>query len=64
MSGLSILFFLLAALYLVGTLLEFPLMFDGNPKSRWLIDKIGKKNTKIVFLVIAAIFAFLAFKFK
>ncbi len=64
MSGWSILLFLLAALYIVGGIFEFPIMFEGNPKTRFFISKMGKKNYKIMLFVFAAIFLVLAFMLK
>ena len=61
MSIWSIVFFILAALYAVGGVLEFPIFYDGNPKTRWLMKKVGgKRNWKIVLLVLAGIFLILA----
>jgi Sec-independent protein secretion pathway component TatC len=60
MSAWSLILFLLAALYVFGAIFEFPIMFDGNPKTRWLMKKIGKRNLKIVFFVMAVIFIILA----
>lgn len=64
MSTASIILFLLATLYIVGGLLEFPIMFDGNPKTRWIMNKIGKKNLKIVILLFGVIFMALAIYLK
>ena len=64
MSTLSFVLFLLAGFYIVGALLEFPIMFEGNPKTRWMMKKIGKKNLKIVILAFSAIFIALAIYFK
>ncbi len=64
MSVWSIILFLLAALYLFGAIFEFPIMFEGNPKTRWLIEKIGKRNLKILILVFSAIFFALAIILK
>jgi Sec-independent protein secretion pathway component TatC len=60
MSIWSLILFLLAVLYVFGAIFEFPIMFDGNPKTRWLMKKIGKRNMKIVFIVMAVIFIILA----
>jgi hypothetical protein len=64
MSGWSLVFFLLAALYVAGAIFEFPIMFDGNPKTKWLMKKMGKGNLKILFLVMAAVFIVLAIQLK
>jgi hypothetical protein len=60
MSVWSIIFFVLGALYLVGGLFEFPIMFEGNPKTRWLIEKMGKRNLKLLILAFGVIFIALA----
>lgn len=64
MSVWSIILFLVAALYLFGAIFEFPIMFEGNPKSRWLMEKMGKRNLKILLFVFAAIFIALAIILK
>lgn len=64
MSTLSLIFFLLAALYIFGALFELPIMFDANPKTRWLIKKIGKRNLKIVIYLFGVTFLILAILFK
>jgi len=56
----SLILFLLAAFYLFGAILEFPIMFDGNFKSRWLMERIGKKNLKLLMMAIGVVFAYLA----
>lgn len=61
MSVWSVILFILAALYAVGAVMEFPLFFEGNPKTRWLMAKVGgKRNWKIVLLVLAVVFLVLA----
>lgn len=61
MSVWSIVLFILAALYAVGAVFEFPLFFGGNPKTRWFMAKVGgKRNWKIILLVFAAVFLVLA----
>ncbi|MDW7650948.1 MAG: hypothetical protein SCK29_07575 [Bacillota bacterium] len=64
MSGWSIILFLLALFYIFGALFEFPIMFEGNPKTRFIMKKIGKRNLKIVILFFALIFFALAFYLK
>jgi hypothetical protein len=64
MSTWSLVLFLLAALYVFGAIFEFPIMFDANPKTRWLMTKMGKTNLKILFFVLAVIFIFLAIYLK
>ncbi len=60
MSVWSIVLFLLAAVYLLGGIFEFPIVFERNPKSRLLIEAIGKRNFKLMLFVLAAIFIALA----
>lgn len=64
MSIWSLVFFLLAALYFVGALFEFPIMFEGNPKTRFMISKMGKKNFKMLLYIFAVIFIGLAIYLK
>ncbi|MBS4022694.1 MAG: hypothetical protein KGZ79_09795 [Dethiobacter sp.] len=64
MSTWSIILFLLAALYIFGAIFEFPIIFEGNPKTRFLISKIGKKNLKIMFFILSAVFIVFANKLK
>ncbi len=64
MSTWSMILFLLATLYVFGAIFEFPIMFDGNPKTRWLLKKMGKKNLKILFFVMAAVFIVIAIIIK
>lgn len=59
MSIWSIILFLLAALYIFGGIFEFPIMFEGNPKTRFIMSKIGKRNLKIVIIVLGVIFLIL-----
>ncbi len=63
-SAWSLLLFLLAALYVVGAIFEFPIMFDANPKTRWLMKKMGKSNLKLLFFIMAAVFIVLAIILK
>lgn len=60
MSAWSVLLFLLAALYIVGAIFEFPILFEANPKTRFIMSKIGKTNLKIVLIVFGVIFLVLA----
>lgn len=64
MSIWSLILFLLAALYVFGAIFEFPIMFEGNPKTRFLMSKMGKTNMKILFFVMAVIFIALALYLK
>lgn len=60
MSVWSVILLLLSAFYLFGAIFEFPIMFEGNPKSRWLMQKIGKRNLRVVIIALGIIFAVLA----
>lgn len=64
MNTWSIVFFLLAILYLVAYFVEIPFFYEGNPKTKFMIDKLGKKNYKLLLLGFAVIFLVLAFIFK
>jgi Sec-independent protein secretion pathway component TatC len=64
MSVLSFVLFLLAALYIFGALFEFPIMFEGNPKTKFLISKMGKRNYKILLFALATVFVGLALLLK
>ncbi|MGI5853744.1 MAG: hypothetical protein ACOX8I_05420 [Bacillota bacterium] len=64
MSVISFILFLLAALYIFGGLFEFPIMFEGNPKTKFLISKMGKRNYKILLFVLAAIMVVVALLLK
>jgi hypothetical protein len=64
MSGLSIFFLVFGILYLVAYFIEIPLFYEGNPKTRFMIQKMGKKNYKLLLLGFGAIFLILAFVFK
>ena len=64
MSGLSIFFLVFGILYLVAYFIEIPFFYEGNPKTRFMIQKMGKKNYKYLLLCFGAIFLILAFVFK
>ena len=64
MNGLSIFFFVVAVIYLVAYFVEMPIFYEGNPKTRFFIEKLGKKGYKLLLLVFAGIFLVLAFIFK
>ncbi|WP_026477125.1 hypothetical protein [Alkaliphilus transvaalensis] len=64
MSIWSMIFFLLAVFYFVGGIFEFPIMFEGNPKTRLLMSKMGKKNLKIMIYLFAVAFTILAFMLR
>ena len=48
----SLILLLLSALYIFGAIFEFPIMFEGNPKSRFLMQKFGKKTLKKIMIVL------------
>jgi len=60
MSAWSVILFLLAVLYIAGAIFEFPIMFDGNPKTRYIMAKIGRKNLKILLLACGVVLIVLA----
>lgn len=64
MNWLSIFFFVVAVVYLVAYFVEMPIFYEGNPKTRFFIEKLGKKGYKLLLLVFAGIFLVLAFIFK
>ncbi len=64
MNTWSIVFFILGALYLVAYFVEIPFFYEGNPKTKFMIQKLGKKNYKLVLLVFAVIFLVVAFLLK
>ena len=64
MNWLAIFFFVVAIVYLVAYFVEMPIFYEGNPKTRFFIEKLGKKGYKQLLLVFAGIFLVLAFIFK
>lgn len=64
MPWYSILFFVLGVLYLVAAFIEIPIFYEGNPKTRFMIQKMGKKNYKILLIVFGAVFIALALYFR
>lgn len=64
MPWYSILFFVLGVLYLVAAFIEIPFFYEGNPKTRFMIQKMGKKNYKILLVVFGAVFIALALYFR
>ena len=64
MNWLAIFFFVVAVIYLVAYFVEMPIFYEGNPKTRFFIEKLGKKGYKLLLLVFAGIFLILAFIFK
>ena len=64
MNWLAIFFFVVAVVYLVSYFVEMPIFYEGNPKTRFFIEKLGKKGYKLLLLVFAGIFLVLAFIFK
>jgi hypothetical protein len=60
MNLVSTLLFVLSLLYLVAFFVEVPLFYEGNPKTRFLIQKMGKKNYKLLLLVMGVLSGALA----
>ncbi len=56
MEWYVILLFVLGVLYLVAYFVEIPFFYEGNPKTRFMIQKMGKKNYKLVLLVFGIVF--------
>jgi len=49
---LSFILFALGVLYLIAFMIEIPIFYEGNPKTKFFIQKMGKKNYKILLLVL------------
>ena len=64
MNWLAIFFFVVAVIYFVAYFVEMPIFYEGNPKTRFFIEKLGKKGYKLLLLVFAGIFLVLALIFK
>ena len=64
MNTLAIFFFLVSVLYFVAYFIEMPIFYEGNPKTRFFIEKMGKKNYKWMLLIFALVFLVLAFVFR
>ena len=64
MNWLALFFFVVAVVYLVAFFVEIPIFYEGNPKTRFFIKKLGKKGYKLLLLVFAVIFLILAFMFN
>lgn len=60
MEWYVILLFVLGVLYLVAYFVEIPFFYEGNPKTRFMIQKMGKKNYKLLLLVFGIVFIALA----
>lgn len=52
----SFILFALGALYLIGVFIEFPFMYEGNPKTRYFIKKMGRRNFKIMLFIFGIAF--------
>jgi hypothetical protein len=55
-----IILFVVSLLYFVAYFVEIPLFYEGNPKTRFLIEKMGKTNYKRLLIAFAVIFLALA----
>ncbi|MDP3305970.1 MAG: hypothetical protein Q8S15_07850 [Erysipelotrichaceae bacterium] len=64
MPWYSILLFVLGVLYIVAAFIEIPFFYEGNPKTRFMIQKMGKKSYKILLVVFGAVFIALALYFR
>lgn len=64
MSIVSLILLLVAVFYIAGAIFEFPIMFEGNFKTRWIIEKIGKKNHKLFLIVLGGILLVLVYIFR
>jgi hypothetical protein len=51
-----IILFVLALMYFVAYFVEIPLFYEGNPKTRFMIQKMGKKNYKFLLLALGIVF--------
>lgn len=49
---LSFILFAIGVLYLIAFMIEIPIFYEGNPKTKFFIQKMGKKNYKILLLVL------------
>lgn len=49
---LSFILFALGVLYLIAFMIEIPIFYEGNPKTRFFIEKMGKRNYKILLFVL------------
>lgn len=63
MSIISVILLIIAAFYIVGAVFEFPIMFEGNFKTKWLMEKIGRKNLKLLLIVVGIILGVIAIVF-
>lgn len=54
MSLTSLILFLLGAFYAAGLIFKFPFFYESNPKTRFIIKKMGLGPYKILLGVIAA----------
>lgn len=61
---LSIFLFVLGALYLVAYFVEIPIFYMGNPKTRFMIEKMGKKNYKLLLLILGVALLIAAYYFR
>ena len=61
---LSIFLFVLGTLYLVAYFVEIPIFYMGNPKTRLMIEKMGKKNYKLLLLILGVALLIVAYLFR
>jgi len=60
MSLVSFILLVVAILYIAGGIFEFPIMFEGNFKTKWMIEKIGRKNHKKLLIGIGLVLLIIA----
>jgi len=60
MSLVSLILLIIGVFYVVGAVFEFPIVFEGNFKTKWIMEKIGRKNHKLLLLGIGIILVVLA----
>lgn len=53
---LSTILFLLGVLYGFAAFFEIGIFYEGNPKTRLIIKWIGKRNYKILLVVMSIVF--------
>jgi len=54
MSTASLILFLLGAFYAAGLIFNFPFFYERNPKTKFIISKIGLGPYKLLLGIIAA----------
>jgi hypothetical protein len=57
----SVVLFLLGVLYGVAAFVEIGIFYEGNPKTRMMIKWMGKRNYKILLIIMSVVFIGLGF---